>query len=103
VSILSSQEAGVVLISSNDIAAQPEDAAACTPDFFLFDAEHTLVYRGQFDGSRPGNDEPVTGADLSTAVDAVLSGEPPLTDQQPSMGCNIKWRSGNEPAFFTLK
>ena len=123
---------GVVLISSNDIATHPEDApsempafirefgisvpylfdesqevakayeAACTPDFFLFDSGHTLVYRGQFDGARPGNDQPITGADLSAAVDAILNGEPPLTDQQPSMGCNIKWKPGNEPAFFTV-
>ena len=123
---------GVVLIGSNDIASHPEDApdrmpafmeeygisvpylydetqevakeyeAACTPDFFLFDAGHTLVYRGQFDDARPGNDAPVTGADLSAAVDAVLQGQPALSDQKPSMGCNIKWKPGNEPAFFTI-
>lgn len=66
--------------------------AACTPDFFLFDADHQLVYRGQFDGSRPRSDEPVTGADLTAALDAVLAGEPVPVDQKPSMGCSIKWR-----------
>lgn len=123
---------GVVLISSNDVATHPEDApermpafmkeygisvpylydesqevakayeAACTPDFFLFDAEHSLVYRGQFDDARPGNDDPVTGADLSAAVDAVLEGNAPLPQQKPSMGCNIKWKPGNEPSFFAI-
>ena len=123
---------GVVLIGSNDIESHPEDApdkmpefirefgisvpylfdetqqvakayeAACTPDFFLFDGEHKLVYRGQFDDARPGNDAPITGADLSAAVDALLQGQPPLSDQKPSMGCNIKWKPGNEPAFFSI-
>ncbi|HEY2857010.1 MAG TPA: thioredoxin family protein [Terracidiphilus sp.] len=66
--------------------------AACTPDFFLFDAEMKLVYRGQFDGSRPGNSIPVTGQDLRAAMDAVLAGQPVTQDQMPSIGCNIKWK-----------
>jgi len=74
--------------------------AACTPDFFLFDSERQLVYRGQFDDSRPGNDLPVTGDDLRAAIDAVLSGEVINADQKPGMGCNIKWKSGNEPDYF---
>ena len=120
----------VVGINANDTDAYPDDAAehmaptarrfgwdfpylldtdqsvahayraACTPDFFVFDGQRRLVYRGQFDGSRPGNDVPVTGADLHRAVNAVLSGEPVASDQHPSMGCNIKWRPGNEPDWF---
>ena len=74
--------------------------AACTPDFFLFDGDRKLVYRGQFDASRPGNDEPVTGRDLRRACDAVLAGELVSGDQVPSIGCNIKWRAGNNPAWF---
>jgi thiol-disulfide isomerase/thioredoxin len=74
--------------------------AACTPDLFLFDADRTLVYRGQFDGSRPGNGVPVTGGDLRAAADAVLAGEAPPADQHPSLGCNIKWRPGNEPDYY---
>lgn len=74
--------------------------AACTPDFFLFDRDRRLVYRGQFDASRPSNDTPVTGADLRAAVDAVLAGRAISDEQRPSMGCNIKWRPGNEPAYF---
>lgn len=74
--------------------------AACTPDFFLFDGERQLVYRGQFDDSRPGNELPVTGADLRRAVDAVLAGNPVPEPQKPSIGCNIKWREGNEPEYF---
>ncbi len=74
--------------------------AACTPDLFLFGPARTLVYRGQFDGSRPGNDVPVNGADLRAAVDAVLAGEGPVRDQRPSLGCNIKWRPGNEPDYY---
>lgn len=66
--------------------------AACTPDFFLFDAEHRLAYRGRFDGSRPGTSVPITGEDLRAAADAVLAGEAPAEEQQPSLGCNIKWR-----------
>lgn len=68
--------------------------AACTPDFFLFDANRTLVYRGQFDSSRPGNTVPVNGADLRAAADAVLDGQPISPDQKPSIGCNIKWKTG---------
>ncbi len=119
----------VVAINSNDVAAYPQDGpdamraeaaelgygfpylldesqsvaqayqAACTPDFFLFDASRRLVYRGQFDDSRPGTERPVTGADLRAAVDALLAGHPPVADQRPSLGCNIKWRRGNEPAY----
>jgi len=74
--------------------------AACTPDFFLFDASGRLSYRGQFDGSRPKNNVPVTGADLRAATDAVLAGKDPSESQRPSMGCNIKWYPGNEPAYF---
>lgn len=73
--------------------------AACTPDFFLFDHARKLVYRGQFDDSRPGNGKPITGADLRTAVDAVLAGKPVAAAQKPSMGCNIKWKRGNEPRY----
>ena len=73
--------------------------AACTPDFFLFDAEHKLVYRGQFDDARPSNDVTVTGADLRAAADAVLAGETPDAEQKASMGCNIKWKAGNAPAY----
>ncbi len=74
--------------------------AACTPDFFLFDHENRLVYRGQFDGSRPGNDVSVTGVDLGAAVDALSEGEPISPNQRPSIGCNIKWKVGNEPDYF---
>ena len=120
----------VVAISSNDAEAFPADGpeamareveefgytfpylfdeaqsvakaytAACTPDFFLFDHENRLVYRGQFDGSRPGNDVPVTGVDLGAAVDALSGGEPISPNQRPSIGCNIKWKIGNEPDYF---
>ncbi len=113
---------GIVAVSANDVAHYPDDApdklaamareqgfvfpflydetqeyvkalhAACTPDFFLFDKERRLVYRGRLDGSRPGNDIPVSGEDLREALDAALSGEPPLKNQLPSMGCNIKWK-----------
>jgi thiol-disulfide isomerase/thioredoxin len=120
---------GMVAISANDAEAYPEDApeelarearahgyafpylydqsqrvarvftAACTPDFFLFDATHRLVYRGQFDGSRPGSGIPVTGEDLRRAIDAVLAGRAVPAQQLPSLGCSIKWRPGNEPAY----
>ncbi len=73
--------------------------AACTPDFFLFDGERELVYRGQMDDSRPGNGIPVTGADLTAAIDAVLEGKQVTAEQKPSMGCNIKWKQGNEPKY----
>jgi peroxiredoxin len=71
--------------------------AACTPDFFLFDRGRALVYRGQFDDSRPNSGIPVTGQDLRAAIDAVLAGQPVSEDQRPSVGCSIKWREGNEP------
>ena len=120
----------VIAINSNDIAAHPEDGpdamrddarrfgyafpycldedqsiakeyqAACTPDLYLFDADRKLVYRGQFDGSRPGNDVPVTGEDLRAATNALLAGQSIPADQKASLGCNIKWRPGNEPAYF---
>ena len=73
--------------------------AACTPDFYLFDAQRRLVYRGQFDESRPGNGKPVTGRDLRAAVAAVLAGQAVVADQKPSLGCNIKWQSGNAPDY----
>ena len=75
--------------------------AACTPDFYLFDADRKLVYRGQLDSTRPRQDKP-TGHDLRAAIDAVLSGTPVSTEQRPSLGCNIKWKAGNEPAYFNL-
>ena len=74
--------------------------AACTPDIFLFDRGRRLVYRGQFDASRPGNGIPVTGKDLRAALDAVLAGKPTSELQAPSIGCNIKWKAGNEPDYF---
>jgi peroxiredoxin len=75
--------------------------AACTPDFFLFDGSGRLAYRGQFDGSRPKSNVPITGGDLRAATDAVLAGQKAAEQQRPSMGCNIKWYPGNEPAYFT--
>jgi thiol-disulfide isomerase/thioredoxin len=74
--------------------------AACTPDFFLFDADRKLVYRGQLDDSRPSNDAPVDGRDLRAALDAALGGAPAPEPQKASIGCNIKWRPGNEPEYF---
>jgi len=74
--------------------------AACTPDLFLFDAEHRLAYRGQIDGSRPGNQIPVDGRDLRAAMDALLAGHQPSAAQVPSIGCNIKWKVGQEPDYF---
>jgi peroxiredoxin len=74
--------------------------AACTPDFFLFDNHRKLVYRGQFDDSRPGNGLSVTGKDLRAALDALLAGKPVADNQKASMGCNIKWKAGNEPDYF---
>jgi peroxiredoxin len=124
------QGIGMVAISSNDVAAHPADSpeqmvreseergypfaylfdetqqvakayhAACTPDFYLFDADQKLVYRGQLDDSRPGNDIPVTGSDLRRAIDALVAGEAVPEPQKPSLGCNIKWREGNEPEYF---
>jgi thiol-disulfide isomerase/thioredoxin len=120
----------IVGINSNDVASYPDDSpekmieeiervgypfpylydetqevaktykAACTPDFFLFDAEHRLVYRGQFDEARPRSDTPVTGKDMRSAVDALLAGEAITIEQVPSLGCNIKWKAGNEPAYY---
>jgi peroxiredoxin len=120
----------VVAINSNDVANYPDDSpakmveekrlagytfpylydesqkvaqtyrAACTPDFFLFDKDRRLVYRGQMDASRPGNDKPNDGADLRAALDAVLSGKPVSAKQIPSMGCNIKWKAGNAPNYL---
>jgi peroxiredoxin len=74
--------------------------AACTPDFFLFDRDRKLVYRGQFDSSRPEGEVPITGEDLVAAIDAVLAGKQPPENQRPSIGCNIKWKRGNEPDYF---
>ena len=119
----SSKPVGIVAISSNDAETYPEDnpaglkrqaethqftfpylydvtqnvarsyKAACTPDIFLFDSDFKLVYRGQFDGSRPGNGVPVSGEDLRTAMDALLAGKKPSADQRASIGCNIKWKA----------
>jgi len=121
---------GVVAINSNDVKNYPDDSpermkadkksagytfpylfdetqsvakaykAACTPDFYLFDKNRKLVYRGQFDDSRPGNGVPVTGKDLKNAVEALLMNQPIAKEQCPSLGCNIKWKVGNEPAYF---
>jgi thiol-disulfide isomerase/thioredoxin len=74
--------------------------AACTPDFFLFDGDRRLAYRGQFDGSRPKNNVPITGEDLRAAADAVLAGRPAPAMQRPSLGCNIKWSPGNAPEYY---
>jgi peroxiredoxin len=120
---------GIVAISSNDVSAHPADSpeqmvreaedrgyafpylydetqevakayhAACTPDFYVFDAGRKLVYRGQLDPSRPGSEVPVTGKDLRAALDALLAGRPPMADQVPSLGCNIKWKPGNQPEY----
>ena len=121
---------GTVAISSNDVEKYPDDApdrlkamaktlgfpfpvcydesqaiakaytAACTPDFFLFDSGFKLAYRGQLDDSRPGNDKPVTGKDLRAAIEALLADRAIKADQQPSIGCNIKWKPGNAPDYF---
>ena len=123
------KSAGIVAISANDARNYPDDApdqlkqmattlgfafpfcydedqavakaytAACTPDFFLFGPDRTLVYRGQLDDTRPGNGKPVTGRDLRAALDAVLAGRPVDQDQRASLGCNIKWKRGHEPAY----
>ncbi len=95
------KEAGYVFPYLYDESQKVAEAygAACTPDFFLFDEKRRLVYRGQFDDSRPGNDVPVTGEDLRRAADAVLSGEKPPEDQKPAVGCNIKWKPGNQPEY----
>jgi len=128
-----SGRADVIAISANDTTTHPADApdkmtaeaasagyvfpflfdgsqevvkalgAACTPDFYVFDRERRLTYRGQLDDSRPGNGAPVTGADLRRAIDAALASEEPIAGQRPSIGCNIKWTPGNEPAYFAKK
>ena len=97
------QEAGYVFpyLYDKDQSVAKAYKAACTPDLFLFDGNGRLTYRGQFDGSRPKNNVPVNGADLRAATDAVLAGKAPSESQRPSMGCNIKWYPGNEPAYFT--
>ncbi len=125
-----SKGVAVYAISSNDFRSYPADApekmkkeaadwgytfpylvdedqsvaktysAACTPDFFVFDGELKLAYRGQLDDSRPSNGLPVDGADLRAALDRILSGQSPANDQKPSIGCNIKWVPGNEPDYF---
>jgi len=124
------QGVAVVAINSNDASQYPQDSpeqmvheaeqrgysfpylydetqevaqayrAACTPDFYLFDDQQRLVYRGQLDSSRPQSDVPVTGSDLRRAIDGLLAGAPVLEVQRPSLGCNIKWRPGNEPEYF---
>lgn len=81
-------------------AAAKAYRAACTPDFFVFDKDRKLAYRGQMDSSRPDSGLPVTGQDLRTALDAVLAGRKPSDDQKASIGCNIKWKAGNEPDYF---
>jgi len=124
-----SKEVAIVAISSNDAANYPEDTpeklkemairlgfnfaflydesqkvahaykAACTPDFFLFDGQSKLVYRGQLDASRPGNNEAVDGKDLRAAIDAILADKPVSDEQHVSTGCNIKWKAGNDPKY----
>ncbi len=126
----SAKDLGIVAISANDAAHYPDDSpaslkefaaemkfafplchdetqkiahaysAACTPDFFLFDAARKLAYRGQMDDSRPGNGKPVTGRDLRAAMEAVLQAKPVPAGQKASIGCNIKWKKGNEPDYF---
>lgn len=126
-----SKSLGIVAINANDAATHPDDApdkmkqaaaewglsfpycydesqqaarayqAACTPDFYLYDAGRRLVYRGQLDDSRPENGKAITGKDLRAALDAVLEGRPAPAEQKPSIGCNIKWKPGNEPAYFS--
>ncbi len=124
------QDVAVVAISSNDVQNYPDDSpahmareaktagylfpylydesqevakayrAACTPDFYVFDGEQRLAYRGQLDESRPGNGLPVTGKDIRAALDAILAGKEVAAVQKPSIGCNIKWKRGNEPDYF---
>ncbi len=128
-----SKDIGIVGISSNDADSYPDDSpeklkeyaqqmnfkfpllfdetqdvakrytAACTPDFFLFDKDRKLVYRGQFDDSRKSNSEPVNGKDLRAAMDAALSDKAIPSEQKPSTGCNIKWKAGNEPSYFGVQ
>ena len=87
-------------VVDEDQSAAKNFTAQCTPDFFLFDSESNLVYRGQLDGSRPGNDIPTDGVSLRNAIDALLKSEDPVSEQLPSMGCNIKWKVGEEPDYF---
>ena len=87
------------VVDENQSAAK-NFTAQCTPDFFLFDSASALVYRGQLDGSRPGNDIPTDGVSLRSAIDALLNNEEPVSEQLPSMGCNIKWKVGEEPDYF---
>ncbi|MEL6543547.1 MAG: thioredoxin family protein [Myxococcota bacterium] len=124
------KDVAIYAISSNDVANYPDDSpekmtveakthgytfpylfdadqsvakafhAACTPEFYVFDRTRALVYRGQFDGARPGNAEPVTGESVRAALDATLNGTPVSDEQRPSVGCNIKWQPGNAPSYF---
>ena len=87
-------------VVDEDQSAAKNFTAQCTPDFFLFDSDSALVYRGQLDGSRPGNDIPTDGVSLRSAIDALLNSEEPDSEQLPSMGCNIKWKVGEEPDYF---
>ena len=87
-------------VVDQDQSAAKSFTAQCTPDFFLFDSEQMLIYRGQLDSSRPGNDKPVNGESIRNAVSAMLAQEGPLETQLPSMGCNIKWRIDEEPDYF---
>jgi thiol-disulfide isomerase/thioredoxin len=95
-----SRDLGVPVLYDESQAIAKAYQAACTPDFFLFNEERKLVYRGQLDDSRPGNNRPLSGRDLRSALDAVLSGKPVTTEQRASIGCNIKWKPGNQPAYF---
>lgn len=124
------QNLGMVAINANDVENHPADSpermqneidnfgysfaylydesqevakayhAACTPEFYLFDGDNKLVYRGRFDAATPGNTEPVTGNKLRASVDALLTGAPPIAAQRPGIGCNIKWKAGNEPDYY---
>lgn len=87
-------------VVDKDQVAAKNFTAQCTPDFFLFDSDSNLVYRGQLDGSRPGNDIPSDGSSLRSAIDALLNNKEPISEQLPSMGCNIKWKIGEEPEYF---
>ena len=87
-------------VVDDDQSVAKNFTAQCTPDFFLFDSDQNLVYRGQLDGSRPGNDVPTNGESLRSAMQALLNNEDPVSEQLPSMGCNIKWRVGEEPDYF---
>jgi len=130
VSVYGDRGVSFIGINSNDIATHPDDSpakmkeeaklqgysfpylfdesqdvakdyqAACTPDFYVFDKDHRLVYRGQMDDSRPKSDKPLTGYDLRAALDCVLAGKRPTDIQKPSIGCNIKWKQGDEPVYF---